>query len=84
MSFSHILQPEIEMNEEQINLPSVSNVINKIRTYTEFTNSQVLCVELLEISTLKGKLTPSFSKWKELADNSPTGCFLLRISYSLS
>ena len=57
MSFSHILQPEIEMNEEQINLPSVSNVINKIRTYTEFTNSRVLCVELLEISTLKGKLT---------------------------
>ena len=23
-------------------------------------------------------------KWKELADNTPTACFLLRISYSLS
>ena len=37
-----------------------------------------------KISVLKGKLPLSFSYWKQLADNTPTTCFLLRISFLLS
>ena len=40
-------------------------------------------VELLEISSLKGKLPLIFGQWKGLADNTPTSCFLVRLSYSL-
>ena len=37
-----------------------------------------------KISVLKGKSPLSFGQWKELADNTHTSCFLLRIHYLLS